>query len=152
MMDRILMLAIDDDVPNMLNAINHFAEGLMQPLDLVEANPDQLLETIPQFTDDLFKEHFRMSRRSFEILRNVVGHNMQNRSRIDLSKKLLFTISILAKSESFSAVGNGFGIAKSTAHGIFKDVIRVVSRLMPQYVRFPTPEELIAHVRVLMTK
>ncbi|KAK4887389.1 hypothetical protein RN001_003660 [Aquatica leii] len=95
MMDRILMLAIDDDVPNMLNGINHVAEGLMQPL--VEANPDEFREriplarnenfyevTIPQFTDDLFKEHFRMSRRSFELLRNVVGHNMQNRNRIDL--------------------------------------------------------------------
>ncbi|KAF5280956.1 hypothetical protein FQA39_LY17915 [Lamprigera yunnana] len=76
---------------------------------------------------------------------------MQNRSRIDLGKKLLFTIWTLAKPESFLAVGEWFGLAKSTAHGIFKDVIGVISGLMPQYVRFPTPEEyeLIAHLKNL---
>ncbi|KAF5290446.1 hypothetical protein FQA39_LY03550 [Lamprigera yunnana] len=91
MMDGISMLAIDDDVLNMLSAINHFAKGLMQPLDLLEANPDELRETIPlarnehffevtipQFTDDLFKKHFHMSRRSFEPDLNEVENDMIN--------------------------------------------------------------------------
>lgn len=54
----------------------------------------------------------------------------------------MFTIWILAKPESFLAVGDRFGLARSTWHQIFKDVINVLAQLMPQYITWPNEAQL----------
>lgn len=56
---------------------------------------------------------------------------------ISLEKKLLFTIWVLSKPESFLAAGDRFGLAKSSSHGIFMDVITVLCNLMGQFIRWP---------------
>jgi len=54
---------------------------------------------------------------------------------VDISKKLMFTISILAKSESFLAAGDRFCLAKSTGHQVFKNMTNILTQLMPQYIK-----------------
>lgn len=63
--------------------------------------------------------------------------NDQLNINIPLNKKLLFTIWLLSKPESFLAVGDRFNIPTSTGHGIFKSIISALAELMPQYVQWP---------------
>jgi len=60
----------------------------------------------------------------------------QNRP-VDLTKKVLFTIWILAKQESYLAAGDRFNIAKSTGHGILKEIVSVLTDLIPNYIVWP---------------
>lgn len=46
--------------------------------------------------------------------------------KIPFEKKLLFTVWVLAKQESFLAVGDRFDMAKSTAHNAFFQVISLI--------------------------
>lgn len=60
---------------------------------------------------------------------------------VSASKKLLYTLWILAKQESFLATSDRFNLAKSSGHNIFKIVINVLSNLMPRYVKWPNANE-----------
>jgi len=59
---------------------------------------------------------------------------------VPLHKKILFSIWLLAKQESFLSAGDRFGFSKSTGHGIFTSIIKVLSNLMPQFLKWPDNE------------
>lgn len=63
----------------------------------------------------------------------------QNRP-MELKKKVLFTIWILAKQESYLAVGDRFGIAKSTGHAVLKEIVNALIQLMPNFIIWPNRE------------
>ena len=63
--------------------------------------------------------------------------NKQQNVNIDIPKRLMFTIWMLAKPESFLSVGDRFGIPKSTGHQIFKNIIHALVQLMPQFITWP---------------
>lgn len=72
-----------------------------------------------------------------------MGNNIaHNRDYINFEKKVLFTVWTLAKLESFLAVEDRFGIARSIAHGIFKHTVSAMVNLLPPYVRFPNEQEM----------
>jgi len=56
--------------------------------------------------------------------------NQQENVHVSVSKKLMFTIWTLAKPESFVAVSDRFGIAKSIGHQIFTNIIYALTQLM----------------------
>ncbi|KAG5339562.1 HARB1 nuclease, partial [Acromyrmex charruanus] len=74
-----------------------------------------------------------MSRCTFEELLHVTAPliNDYEFANVNVEKKIMFTIWVLAKSESFLAVGDRFNLAK------FKNVISAWVQLMPQYVQWP---------------
>lgn len=87
------------------------------------------------------------------MLLNAVAHYLdgiaQPNMNIPLQKKLLFSIWLLSKQESFLAVGDRFDIPPSSGHGIFKYIIETLEQLMPLYIRWPNAEEetVISRVR-----
>ncbi|XP_071576796.1 putative nuclease HARBI1 [Temnothorax nylanderi] len=100
---------VADDGLNM-NIVGNIIDNLIQPLpeidNLIHAqrqeaktrNAEYFELTILTYTDDQFREHFRMTRITFDVLLNVVGNHMQNDQlnvNIPLNKKLLFTIWLL---------------------------------------------------------
>lgn len=72
-----ILLVAADDGPNM-NVVGVAMENLIYPLEDMENEPEdrelrtrnkQFFEiTIPLYTDELFKEHFRMSREAFQVI------------------------------------------------------------------------------------
>lgn len=68
--------------------------------------------------------------------------NEEEYKDVSASKKLLFTVRVLAKQESFLATSDRFNLAKSSGYNIFKIVINVLSNLMPQYVKWPNVYEM----------
>ncbi|KAF5282356.1 hypothetical protein FQA39_LY17600 [Lamprigera yunnana] len=110
------------------NLIMHFAEKLAQPLplEILEENPNIIARnedyfeiTVPQYSNELFKQHSRMSRATFEDLREVILNHMNNKgnrpARIELSKKVLLMLYILSKQVSFFDADDKFGVSRVDA-------------------------------------
>lgn len=62
---------------------------------------------------------------------------LNHNNPVDLRKKIMFTLWILAKQESYLAAGDRFNLAKSTAHGIVKEITNVLIDILPNYVKWP---------------
>ncbi|KAK4872953.1 hypothetical protein RN001_014982 [Aquatica leii] len=124
-----------------LNLILGAVEALAEPLQIVDVqaeerrlvvrNQSYYEDIIPQYDDILFQEHFRMSREIFEV--SYFFANICHSS----GKKVLFTIWIISKQESFLACGDRFGIARSTAYYVFKQIIGILVEMLPQHIVWP---------------
>jgi len=70
---------------------------------------------------------------------NVIGRAISGNPNYlaELRKKVMFSVWILAKPESFLAAGDRFGLPKSTGHYIFKEIITIVAGLLPNYITWP---------------
>lgn len=62
---------------------------------------------------------------------------------ISLEKKVLFSLWVLAKQESFLATNDRFGFAKGTGHYIFIKIVSAIAQLK-HYIRWPNPPGCIA--------
>ncbi|XP_074101041.1 uncharacterized protein LOC141528733 [Cotesia typhae] len=83
-----------------------------------------------------------MSRESIEELENAIRPHILNiDDDIPLQKKILLTIWILATPDSFRSVADRFGLPKSNADLIFKEIVDILSNLLPQFVRWPDANE-----------
>ncbi|XP_070075535.1 uncharacterized protein [Drosophila takahashii] len=69
-----------------------------------------------------------------------------------LEKKLLFTIWILAKQESFLAVADRFNIDKSSGHIIFKFTVCILAGLANAYIKWPSTAAQVATARIFDKK
>lgn len=68
----------------------------------------------------------------------ILGNILPNPDEMaPLRKKLLFTIWVLSKQESFLATGDRFNLAASTGHNIFRQIITAITSLLPQFVVWP---------------
>lgn len=69
---------------------------------------------------------------------NVLGHaGLRAGATIPLEKKILFSLWMLAKPESFLAGGDRFGLARSVAHNTFKEVVGTLKNLKDEYIIWP---------------
>ncbi|XP_023313229.1 uncharacterized protein LOC108907203 [Anoplophora glabripennis] len=87
-----------------------------------------------------------MSRATLEELTGIIGNavvGLHVYHKIPLEKKILFTIWVISKAESFLAAGDRFGIARSTAHNIFREIIEVLHHLRAHYIRWPVDYDTI---------
>ncbi|KAI4462979.1 hypothetical protein MML48_4g00000652 [Holotrichia oblita] len=126
--ETVLINELMDGYPD-INIVGAMAIELGEPLvaDEVEErivvprNSNYYEETIPQYMGDLLVDHFRMSRGAFEQLTKIMQNTglLPRDITIPVEKRLLFTIWVLAKPESFLAVGDRFGFAKSKANGVY---------------------------------
>lgn len=71
---------------------------------------------------------------------------------LPFEKRLLFTIWMLSKQESFTAAGDRFNIAKSTGHQIFFNAISLIANLRHELIIWPNENERQRISRVLQTK
>lgn len=60
---------------------------------------------------------------------------------IPFEKKVLFSLWVLSKQESFLAVGDRFDMAKSTAHNVFCEVISLINNLRNDVIQWPNENE-----------
>lgn len=56
---------------------------------------------------------------------------------------------MVATPESFRSVADRFGLSKSNAHVVFKEVICALKEMMPQFVKWPNAEECEINERVI---
>ncbi|KAK4886991.1 hypothetical protein RN001_003262 [Aquatica leii] len=144
---NLLLLFAFNDVNNEIEAVNDLLRPINYQLDnqrtLVNRNEYYYEITIPRYTMEQFKDHFRMSRGTFEDLTIVISNNAEHERtpKVALQKKVLFTIWVKSKQESFLATGDLFHLSKGNAHYIFKEIINILVRLAPTYIQWPEVQQ-----------
>lgn len=61
--------------------------------------------------------------------------------RILNEKRLLITLWYLANEDSFREMANLFGVSESTVHKIVNEVVNVLAKVSPQFIKWPTQEQ-----------
>jgi hypothetical protein len=84
---------------------------------------------------DDFKGHFRVSRRTFDLLVTELGHcrgiptptdrGRGGREPVTVKKQLLITLWMLASQETIGSMGNRFGVCNASVYRI----VRVISAI-----------------------
>uniref|UniRef100_A0A6P7HCR0 Nuclease HARBI1 n=1 Tax=Diabrotica virgifera virgifera TaxID=50390 RepID=A0A6P7HCR0_DIAVI len=141
------LFADDEIIPAVINQVIDLAQPpeniIPEERQQVTRNEQYYEYTIPRYTNDAFREHFRMSRVTFERLFNCIRavHHIEDRL-VPLEKKLLFTVWVISKPESFLAAGDRFGLAKSSAHKIFYQIVDELGQITNQYIRWPNMQKI----------
>ncbi|XP_050517687.1 putative nuclease HARBI1 [Diabrotica virgifera virgifera] len=137
----------DEIIPAVINEVIDLAQPpqniIPEERQQVTRNEQYYEYTIPRYTNDAFREHFRMSRVTFERLFNCIRavHHIEDRL-VPLEKKILFTVWVIGKPESFLAAGDRFGLAKSSAHKIFYQIVDELGQITNQYIRWPNMQKI----------
>lgn len=96
--------------------------------------------------DPVFKMHFRMSRRVFELLVQTVGNHLYERRilqrhKTDVQDMLLMVLWVLATPDSFRSVALRFGRRPSTLWKFYSYIIMALRELAPRFIAWPTDGE-----------
>ncbi|KAB0804394.1 hypothetical protein PPYR_01364 [Photinus pyralis] len=121
----------DDNLDD--NAVDDEANHHAQPV----RNENYVEVTVPQYTVSEFKNHFRMSRMAVEQLIGLVSNHLPDKHSVPIEKQVLFSIWLLAKQESFLAVGDRFNLSSGSGHYIFMNFISAVGHLTHQFIEWP---------------
>ncbi|XP_046391887.1 putative nuclease HARBI1 [Ischnura elegans] len=110
-------------------------------------------ETVPRYSPDDFRKHFRMSRNCMELLCVDIGARLQSACRdVPLQKKVMVCVWVPAEQESFLSVGDRFGIAPSTAHFVYEEVVQCLHMAMDDYIKWPTEAKALESVNVFQLR
>ncbi|CAD6240936.1 GSCOCG00012596001-RA-CDS [Cotesia congregata] len=159
-MDEMLLAQAEETIFNVINGLLDFNNHLIMDdfflydgdLDGDDVNargdpPTRINnyyeEVIPEYDDEQFYLHFRMSREAFIDLQEIISLHVRNlNDPIPLGKKILMTIWLLATPDSFRSVADRFNFSESTAHFSFKEIILILSHnLLPNFISWPNDEE-----------
>lgn len=145
---------IVDNVVELILPLIETPEEYVEILALGEAespvrNLNYFEEVIPRYPPQDFYEHFRMSRNVMEILIQQISPRMNVKSIISTEKKILFTVWMMAKPESYLACCDRFGISKGTGHLIFYEVCGKLNEMIPEEFQWPSPEKCILESNIM---
>ena len=90
----------------------------------------------------LWKEHFRVTRKTFEYLCDLVGVNLQKqhmrfRSPVSVEERVGLALWRLATGNSYRSCGLQFGLGKSTAKIICSEFEQAIFNLKDRFIQFP---------------
>ncbi|XP_033114488.1 protein ANTAGONIST OF LIKE HETEROCHROMATIN PROTEIN 1-like [Anneissia japonica] len=100
------------------------------------------------FNDADWKTHFRMKRRTFNVLVDrirpyVQYENTQFRNPIPLDKRVAISLWRLATPDAYRTIGELFAVGTSSACVITHEICRVMQdHLLPSLIAFPRGENL----------
>jgi len=102
------------------------------------------------FTDDEFREHFRVSQVSFHQLYEVIKHNpifsstKKRRSQTPIQLQLMifqFKLSSSGTGGKFKRIGKYFKVSEGNARRCFERVLMAVLSLRDEVVSWPSEHE-----------
>ena len=103
-------------------------------------------QTVPRYLVDEFKQHFRMTKETFESLsREIIGRgriplgNRSGRPVILPQKQILTFLWGMANQEPARAIADRFDITRSSYNRVFRRVMAAVD-LCHEYIKWPTGE------------
>ncbi|KAB0804448.1 hypothetical protein PPYR_01418 [Photinus pyralis] len=103
-------------------------------------------ETVPQYSDAVFQEHFRMCRRVVDF---IIGYFAQSaykaasiggRDKVSNEKAILLSLWYLANTETFRQVADRFNVSRS-AHRCLVRVITFLASIKHEYIVWPCKNE-----------
>nr|XP_023018368.1 putative nuclease HARBI1 [Leptinotarsa decemlineata] len=120
-------------------------------LDLHEQrikNKNYLEEIVPQYSEEVFFEHFRLTRQTagqlgerFEMSPNFNSQVGQYRNILALQQVLIYLWYIGHQTSSFRDVADRFGVTISSIHRIIHRITMFLSNLSPEIIKWPNENE-----------
>lgn len=103
--------------------------------------------TIPQYSLDDFKTHFRLKRETFQAtytrLSRSNAYTKEKGPTPNLEKELLMFLWYIGNLESFRSMSDRFGTSKGSFHACIKRVSSSLISIMPEVVKWPQTREQI---------
>ena len=98
-----------------------------------------------QYEDNLWREHFRVSRETFRYICDLVGHHLVRqdtnmRRAIPVQKRVGVALWRLATGNSYRATGLIFGVGRCTALKLKEEFCSALLRVGNDYIKFPKGE------------
>ncbi|KMQ88334.1 nuclease harbi1 [Lasius niger] len=98
--------------------------------------------TISNYTDRQFREHFHVTRRTYENLEQILTPELirradTGRTTLDVRTQLLSVLWLLATPDSFRSVSDRFGISKSMLHDSMRRVVASLNSLADRFIKWP---------------
>lgn len=100
------------------------------------------------YTDEMFRENFRMYRTTFETVLNLVKEQISTtivdigHPTIDARTQLLVAIWYFATPDSYRSICSRFNIGKATGLRIVRRVTKALIEISPNIIKWPTGEYL----------
>ncbi|KAJ1530202.1 hypothetical protein ONE63_005129 [Megalurothrips usitatus] len=100
--------------------------------------------TIPRYSDSQFRQHFRLTRTTYQNLEHMLGPALDGheiltgRPRIEVRKQLMSVLWLLATPDSYRSVADRFDMGKSILHDSFQRVILALVGEAHTIIRWPT--------------
>lgn len=128
----------DDDLEEMLNVME------------TPKNQNYFEETVPEYNEEQYQEHFRLSRRkTAELAQQFEAseyfHHQEGDSQKISAEKFITTFLWFAGHEasSFRDVADRFNMTKSSLHKIVTRVTYFLSNLSPEIIKWPNENEKV---------
>lgn len=106
-------------------------------------------QTVPQFDDKQFQEHFRLSRQTVQHILNDFSRShtlptyRAGRENVTPEKGLLMCIWYLANQETYREMSDRFNVCQSTALITIRKVVKYFVTIRQRYIKWPTEEEAV---------
>ncbi|XP_063420957.1 putative nuclease HARBI1 [Mytilus trossulus] len=108
--------------------------------------------TVPRYFPDMFKNFFKISPQSFELVCQLLGANEQlakrtyrgGRQEIPLEKKVMIVLRYLASQETILGISDRFNITVSTFTKYREKVVNAINDLLPRFVQWPEELDSVA--------
>ena len=108
---------------------------------------DYFEQTVPRYFPDQFRQHFRMTRETCELLSREIMQtgeiptgNPAGRPVITPEKQILAFLWRIGNQEPARAVADRFDLTCSTVDRVFRRVVRATGSLCRQYIKWPSGE------------
>lgn len=141
----------------MINTVRSVVEELVESdehnMEVLEKVENYYEITVPNFNDNQFKQHFRLSRETFEYLllqlssiNNLNEVSASGRPKMPLEKKLLICTWYLGNCESIRSVACRFGIGKHCCWYVTNEIVSQMIHLnqIRRVIAFPRISEVDA--------
>lgn len=119
------------------------ATGIFMRRDISRIN-DYFEVTVPRYQPDVFRSHFRMTRRTFELLVHMIGPsehipkgNSFGRPAVDPRKQIAMSLWMMANQETHRQIADRFDVSLSSVSRCFRRVCKALVDLLPDLVKWP---------------
>ena len=137
--------SLSNSVMNYLSCTDHILllNKRRNPEDIGRV-ADYYEATIPRYSPDDFKTHFRLSRETFQStcdrLSSLDEYNKVKGPTPDHEKELLMFLWYIGNLESYRSMADRFGTSKGSFHASVKRVSSCLTSVMPEVIKWPATQ------------
>lgn len=120
-------------------------EGPRLKIKKIEEFVDQI---VPHYSNKTFESHFRISRKTVEMLlgrldsSHVIPIHDYGVKKISSEKSVLLTLWYLSNNETFRQISDRFCVSLSSAHCVLTRVLNFLLTLKSEYIVWPSTNEM----------
>ena len=148
-----LLMLFDDDEAEQRPDVNIAPVAMFMAFHRRDSVPrvDNFAEvTVPTYSMDDFRMHFRVTRPTMEVIVRRIANNpgvpvaqIRGKAPVDCAKQVMICLWYLGNEESYYNVSDRLGISKSTTHDVVWRICLAFCHLMEELIVWPKSEVLV---------